>query len=469
MTGEKKRDPQEELVMAFSNISRAHVHSPVRRKYAIRMQGDPSCPSGIAMLNHAMYGTKDAAQCCDSYCERTMEKLNYHIGVFNPCLYKHPVKDVSVLRHGDDFPTLATRTQISEFKEDLSKHLLVKHIATLGSRPQLLDVCEVRFLTRVIRWVVPPFGKVLERIEIEAGSRHSELLINNSGLQTNSKGVNTPGERMRDSSCTIKLSPQDSTSYRSNVMRLAFLSADRIELQFASKELARSMAEPTTADVEALERCIRFLLKYPRCIQGFERQEVVPKQITCCSDSNFAGCLQSRKSTSSCKIFYCKHLLKSTSTTQAVVSLSSAEAEFYAAVKAAAGIGCVSMMRDLGVMLQQQGVEVKAKGLGDDVDSPSLEIKLDATAGRAIAMRRGAGRIRHIATPTLWLQRLVINGDIKMTRVGGSDNCTDLGTKHLDCRTMIRHLKFCGMRFAEGRSRIAPQLEYLTETDSDEH
>ena len=107
-------------------------------------------------------------------------------------------------------------------------------------------------------------------------------------------------------------------------------------------------------------------------------------------------------------------------------------------------------MRDLGVMLQQQGLEVKAKGLGVDVDSPSTAIKLDATAGRAIAMRRSAGRIRHI--PSLWLQRLVINGDIKMTQVGGSDNCADLGTKHLDYRTMIRHLKFCGM------IRIATQL-----------
>ena len=77
------------------------------------------------------------------------------------------------------------------------------------------------------------------------------------------------------------------------------------------------------------------------------------------------------------------HLLKSTSTTQVVVSLSSAEAEFYAAFKATvAGIGCVPMMRDLGLMLQQQGVEVQAKGLGDDVGSPSLEIKLDATTYR---------------------------------------------------------------------------------------
>ena len=46
-------------------------------------------------------------------------------------------KDISVLAHGDDFATLATRTQIAEFKEDLSKHLLVKQIATLCPRQQL--------------------------------------------------------------------------------------------------------------------------------------------------------------------------------------------------------------------------------------------------------------------------------------------------------------------------------------------
>ena len=114
------------------------------------------------------------------------------------------------------------------------------------------------------------------------------------------------------------------------------------------------------------------------------------------------------------------------------------------------------------MVLQQQGAEVKAKGLGDGIDSPSLEIKLNATAGRAIAMRRDAGRIRHIATPTLWLQRLVINGDIKMTRADGNDNCADLETKHLDYQTMNKHLIFfSGMRFAEGRSKVALQTGVL--------
>ena len=122
------------------------------------------------------------------------------------------------------------------------------------------------------------------------------------------------------------------------------------------------MAEATTVDVEALKRWIRLLT---RCIQSFERQEIVSKQITC-----FSMLAESQEHE------FLQNLLRetssiSTSTTQAVVSLSSAEAEFYAAVKAAAaGIGCVSVMRDLGVVLQQQGVEVKAKGLGDGIDSP---------------------------------------------------------------------------------------------------
>ena len=44
VTGEKKENAQDELVIAFFDISRAHFHSPVRRRVVIRMQGDPSCP-----------------------------------------------------------------------------------------------------------------------------------------------------------------------------------------------------------------------------------------------------------------------------------------------------------------------------------------------------------------------------------------------------------------------------------------
>ena len=60
MTGEKKRNPQDELVIAFFDIPRAHFHFTVCIYVAISVQGDPSCTSEIGMLFRAMYGTKDS-------------------------------------------------------------------------------------------------------------------------------------------------------------------------------------------------------------------------------------------------------------------------------------------------------------------------------------------------------------------------------------------------------------------------
>ena len=83
-------------------------------------------PIRSALLNRAMYGTKDAAQ-------RTMEKPEYNIGEFNPCLYKHLVEDISVLRHGDDFATLATRAQIADFKEQFEQTFAREAHSDIGS------------------------------------------------------------------------------------------------------------------------------------------------------------------------------------------------------------------------------------------------------------------------------------------------------------------------------------------------
>ena len=94
-----------------------------------------------------------------------------------------------------------------------------------------------------------------------------------------------------------------------------------VELQLPSKELARVLGGTHDGRCQTNRYCTRFFLKYPRCIQGFEQQETITKQVTCFSGSSFAGCIQSRRSTGSCKICYGRHLLESTSSALAVVSL----------------------------------------------------------------------------------------------------------------------------------------------------
>ena len=51
-------------VVPSSDISRAHFHTPARRTIVIKVpREDDECASGYAVLDNAMYGTKDAAQC----------------------------------------------------------------------------------------------------------------------------------------------------------------------------------------------------------------------------------------------------------------------------------------------------------------------------------------------------------------------------------------------------------------------
>ena len=130
----EKRNPQDELVIAFFDTSRAHFHSSVCRKVAIPMQGDPSCPSGIAMLNCAMYGTRNAAQCFDS----VLWTDDGEVGLQHWCVQAVFVRDIlsKTLVYSDTvmiFATLATRTQITELKEDLSKHSTRETHCNIGS------------------------------------------------------------------------------------------------------------------------------------------------------------------------------------------------------------------------------------------------------------------------------------------------------------------------------------------------
>ena len=77
------------------------------------------------------------------------------------------------------------------------------------------------------------------------------------------------------------------------------------------------------------------------------------------------------------------------------------------------------------------------KDMGVDIGQP-LDEKLDATAGISIASPKGAGRIRHIHTPTLWLQKAVSEGKVSVTKLPGDRNPADVGTKFLDTGVIDR-------------------------------
>ena len=115
---------------------------------------------------------------------------------------------------------------------------------------------------------------------------------------------------------------------------------------------------------------------------------------------------------------YNSGVVKSWSKDQKVHSLSSAEAELYAANYAA------QQMLGLRTLLRELGMEVKS----------NLIVYTSANIG--IVSRRGIGKVRHIEVNDLWLQKKVLEGQIKVKKIGGKFNPADLGTKPLDSKTI---------------------------------
>ena len=135
------------------------------------------------------------------------------------------------------------------------------------------------------------------------------------------------------------------------------------------------------------------------------------------------------------------HLIKSWSSTQSSISLSSGEAEHYLVVKAVAmGTGLQEFLRDLGVELP-------------------LRVHTDSSAATGIAKRVGLGTQRHIGTNTLWVQERLRRKTFELHKVKGTENPADLFTKHLASDCMERCLRFMGAEYRDGRPEIAPMVK----------
>ena len=386
----------------------------------------------------AMYGGKDAAACWDEFAEKTMLTLGYKAGVHSPCVYFNEATQGVCVRHGDDFILLATREEQRRFYTEANKAMILKLMGVLGPSKADGDVQEIRCLNRIIRYVVVPYKSGADYIEWEADPRHVEILMSHLGLNKDSKSLGQPGAKREAGADETPLGNQEARLYKSATMRLAYLAQDRPDLQFVSKELARYMQSPSRFDLQQLKRAVRYLKAVPRLVQRFTMQDT-PDGLTTFTDSDFAGCILSRKSTSCCMIFWGKHLLRSSSTTQAVLSLSSGEAEFYSAVKGASvSIGMVALLADMGVTPKKP-----------------ISLRVDSTACLGTAGRRGAGRIRHIATPSLWIQRAVNDGRLDLSKVDGKDNPADLGTKVLGGPAINQILGRIGFVKLTGNSKLA--------------
>merc|ERR1711884_407866 len=155
-------------------------------------------------------------------------------------------------------------------------------------------------------------------------------------------------------------------------------------------------------------------------------------------DSDHAGCVRTKKSTSGGVVRWGEYVLQWWGKTQPTLALSSGEAELAAIVKSTSeGLGMAAIMREFDIPVD-------------------LVVKSDAVAAIGIVKRQGLGRIRHLAVGDLWVQQRSKNKEESYMKLEGSRNTSDILTKSVEREVIDRHMRIMGMEFRTGRHKDTP-------------
>jgi hypothetical protein len=424
--------PEKPLCVSFIDVKRAHFMSPVRRAIAVELPPE-LCKPGmdeVGLLERAMYGTRDAATCWEAeIADMMVNQLGFEQGRATPCNFYHKNRGLRVTVHGDDFETLGAMDDLMWFASQLKTRWEISERGILGPPGVEGTVQQVRHLNRIFSWTA-------RGIEWEPDPRHVDLIL--QAIPVKGK-VSTPlvKERLCEADTEDEELDQEATKmYQSLTMRLGYLSQDRPDLQRTVRELAKGMCRPTARHMTILKRAARYLLAAPRVVQLIPFQRQITHLTTYC-DTDHAGCIRTRKSTSGVVMNLGNAMLRSFCRGQSLIALSSGEAEFYGLVSAASeSLGEKSLAQEWGIKLH-------------------VEIYMDATAGAAIGSRKGFGRVKHIHTCFLWVQNYVTNGTLKLKKVHTSENYADILTKAVAGPLLKRMMEAMGFCYLLGRSGLA--------------
>jgi hypothetical protein len=206
----------------------------------------------------------------------------------------------------------------------------------------------------------------------------------------------------------------DATEYRSLVGSLRYLVNTRPDLAYSVGYVSRFMEKPTDEHLAAVKRIIRYVAgtihlgcRYVKegegGLQGY-------------SDSDMAGDIDTRKSTTGVIFFLGKNPVSWQSQKQRVVALSSCESEYIAAATAAC-----------------QGIWL-AQLLGDLRNAATEVVDLRVDNQSALALMKNPvfhDRSKHIQTKFHFIREAVENGEITPSYIGTEGQLADILTKPL--------------------------------------
>ncbi|MGL4341969.1 MAG: reverse transcriptase domain-containing protein, partial [Lactococcus lactis] len=311
----------EEIYMEFPDGYEEFLKTERGEKYS----SDEYC----VLLFMALYGLVQAARQWYKKITSIFAKLHFFPSTADPCLFVrriHGQPPAFIILYVDDGAIIGSKSLIKEVMTALSNELKVK---SLGPLKHFVGCHLIRSDDGKSIFIHQP--KLLKHLEDSFGQycKENKYYLSPAAPKT---------VIVRPEADMPLISPTSQTQYRSGVGMLLYLvKHSRPDLSNAVRELTKVLDKATIAHWKALLRTIKFVFdtkSYALKLQPSIRKDS-KYDLEVYSDSEFAGDPETRMSVYGYITFFCGAPVSWKSKSNRCVTLSSTEAEYYAASEAA--------------------------------------------------------------------------------------------------------------------------------------
>ncbi|KAL5703600.1 hypothetical protein ACHQM5_022129 [Ranunculus cassubicifolius] len=299
------------------DVKNAFLHGSLRETvYMTQPPGfvDPNRPHHVCKLHKAIYGLKQAPrawfQRFSSFlirCGFTQSRADHSMFVYN-----HGGQIMVLLLYVDDIVLTGS-----------SSDWLTSFISTLGHEFEIKDLGPLHYFLGIeVTSTSPRTGLHLSQTKYVV-----DLLRRTNMLEC--KPCHTPISAKSQLSITDGLPLSDPTEYRQIVGSLQYLNLTRPDISYAVHHVAQFMGTPREPHLLAAKRILRYLKGTLEFGLDFQPSKG-PPTLHAFSDADWAGCPDTRRSTSGFCIFLGSNLISWCAKKQPTVSRSSAESEYRA-------------------------------------------------------------------------------------------------------------------------------------------
>nr|KYP49610.1 Retrovirus-related Pol polyprotein from transposon TNT 1-94 [Cajanus cajan] len=238
-------------------------------------------------------------------------------------------------------------------------------------------------------------------------------ILSDCGMMA-SRPVSTPMDYTSRLSASSGTPLADPSSYRRLLGRLIYLTTTRPDISYVVHHLSQFMSAPSTAHSQAIFRILRYLKQAPGSGLFFPTNSSL--HLKAFSDSDWAGCLDTRRSITGFSVYLGDSLISWRSKKQPTVSRSSSEAEYRALATTTSELQWLTyLLHDLHVPVHQ----------------PALLYCDNQSALHIAANQVFHERTKHIDIDCHLVREKLQSGLLKLLPVASPHQLADIFTKSL--------------------------------------